>query len=466
MYNIKKLIAGLGAISLLMTTAISCDDNKKTKPVDETPVPTEPPTESPEDKMNNRTITWLSDFSLDSENGGADSTVLQLFRDFYGGDIDFSYVNSEEKYSTLEYYLLCGESIDMFPYDETVVPQGVSKGLFAPLDPYFDIMGVNDGLWDDMKASADMFEYNGSHYVMPYSVSEPDIIMYSRKLFKELKYDDPYELYLNGKWDWDVMTEMMGKFISNAEAGKRRYGICGDFGKALLHSSGSTVVNYENGRFSNNIDNENIAKAEKLMKKISDEKLWNPNWYEYYPNDNLNLFYAMGDWALGMTNANNSDGDIMVVPFPKAPDCDEYYINCDYNAKMLVAGSQNPEAVAAYLKCERTVAQEQAYKNLEKETLANKHKNAYDNWNPYVTKEQYDAIQDFLDVAVKNPMFDFSYGMGNVMYGGGDFTYESRGVMNNLTESFINGEGAVNEWEKMREDMTKKVDEEIKRFNG
>ena len=52
------------------------------------------------------------------------------------------------------------------------------------------------------------------------------------------------------------------------------------------------------------------------------------------------------------------------------------------------------------------------------------------------------------------------------MYGTGDFTYNSRGVINNLTHSFLKGENAVEKWEQMRDDMTEKVDEEIKRFNG
>ena len=69
----------------------------------------------------------------------------------------------------------------------------------------------------------------------------------------------------------------------------------------------------ENGKFSNNIKDKNIASAEKLMKKIVDEKLYNTGWYEYYPNDNSTLFYAMGDWALGMTNAKNAKKDIILL---------------------------------------------------------------------------------------------------------------------------------------------------------
>jgi multiple sugar transport system substrate-binding protein len=55
--------------------------------------------------------------------------------------------------------------------------------------------------------------------------------------------------------------------------------------------------------------------------------------------------------------------------------------------------------------------------------------------------------------------------MGEKMYGDGDFTYESRGVINNITESFLRGENAAEKWEKIRDDMSGKIDEEIKRFN-
>jgi multiple sugar transport system substrate-binding protein len=55
--------------------------------------------------------------------------------------------------------------------------------------------------------------------------------------------------------------------------------------------------------------------------------------------------------------------------------------------------------------------------------------------------------------------------MGEKMYGSGDFTYESRGVVNNIAESFLRGENAAEKWDKIRDDMTVKIDEEIKRFN-
>ena len=185
MSYIKRIIAGAAAV--VMLCAVSCDDNKsaenRTAPT-ENIVPTEAPTESSEEKIKGTTITWLADFSLDSQDGSGSPTALSLFRDYYGCDVEFVPIGSDGKYATLEYLLNCGDPIDMFPYDRTAMPQGVVKELFDPLDSYFEIMGVNEGLWDDMKPAMEKLKFNGAYYVMPYSVSAPDLVMYSRKLVK------------------------------------------------------------------------------------------------------------------------------------------------------------------------------------------------------------------------------------------------------------------------------------------
>lgn len=57
------------------------------------------------------------------------------------------------------------------------------------------------------------------------------------------------------------------------------------------------------------------------------------------------------------------------------------------------------------------------------------------------TEEQYDFINSWSDEgSTIQPFFDFGYGMGSRMYGDGDYTYETRGVMNNLTEALLNNE--------------------------
>ena len=353
-----------------------------------------------------------------------------------------------------------GEEVDMFPYDETVFPNGVIKNWFQPLDDYFDIMGVNEGLWDDMTGIIDEFQYDGQHYVMPYDISDPVVVTYSRKLIEQEKLDDPYELYKKGEWNWDTMMTLMRKFVDN-HTGITKYGINGDFGQALLATSGSTVVNYSNGEFSNNINDKELEKAGKFMQDIAKMNLADNRYIGHFPMDNSTLFFVMGSWALGESNALNPESDLMIVPFPTSPDVGENYISCDFNARMLVKNSTKGNAVATYIKCERIASTQEEYKSAEKEQALVKIKTATGKDKYFVTEEQYDALQSYLDTG--KPVFDFAYGMGEKMNSGGDYTYQTRGVMNNMTTAII--DGTVESWDKFRKEWSKVIDSTVKEFN-
>ena len=80
----------------------------------------------------------------------------------------------------------------MFPYEWDAVPNGVYKNQYQPLDDYIDL---EDELWADVKGLADKMEYKGAHYVVPYCISDPVCIIYSRQMMEDEGLDDPYELY-------------------------------------------------------------------------------------------------------------------------------------------------------------------------------------------------------------------------------------------------------------------------------
>lgn len=471
MKMLKIIPAGLAAVSVMMTSVVSCRNKNSSSSEVNSLYKTEDEISADENEeeakgevsadISGQTITWLADYDLNPQNGQEKSVALSLFEDIYGASINYVYAGADDKFDTLSAMLLNGDEVDMFPYEWDAVPNGVMKEQYQPLDPYFDIMGVNDGLWDDMSDVIDMFEYNGEHYVMPYALSEPLLIIYSRSLMKAEKLQDPFELYLDGKWDWDAMMSMMKDFVSNAGDGQTRYGIKGSFGQAVIQSTGHTVVNYDNGVFSNNINDPEIEKAELFMQEIASKKLYDPEWASCFPDDNSTLFFAASDWALGASNSKNPDADIMIVPFPKAADADVNYISCNFNARMLVKGSQKGEAVAAYIKCERLASVHEEYKALAKKEALAVPKTA-----AFVTEEQYDALQSFLDTSKVTPVFDFGYGMGERMYGDGDYTYETRGVMNNLTTAFLEGNEAVDSWAELRDAWTSVIDEEADIFNN
>lgn len=474
MKNLKRYLAGLSAMALMMSLAAACgdkessEDNSHYKEEDDISVEIDEEEVKGENDVDisGQEIVWVADYDLNPTNNNDRSVALSLFEDVYGGKIRYEYADSNEKFSKLATMILSGDDVDMFPYEWDAVPNGVVKDQYEPLDDYFDIMGIDTDLWDDMEDVIDMFEYNGQHYVVPYAISDPLLITYSRKLMEAEGLDDPYELYLDGEWNWDTFMDMMESFVSGAADGQTRYGINGWFGQAIVQSTGHTVINYDGEKFENNIDDPEIEKAELLMEEIASKHLYYPDWVGYFPDDESTLFFAMANWALGGSNAKNQDMDLMIVPFPKAPDADEYYLCANFAAKMLVKGSKKGDAVATYIKCERLAATQDEYKEVAKQKALIVEQTAAGVIKSYVTEEQYDALQTYLDTDKVTPMFDFGYGMGERMYGDGEYTYETRGVMNNLTTALLEGNEAVDSWATLRDAWTGVIDEEVSRFNN
>ena len=482
MKNLKRVLAGLIVLSSMMSVA-ACGSSDSSSTDDAVQATTEAwkgdddvdvdndaaadlgLTKTTKGSDPNMTITWLADYDINPSGKNDRSVALTLFEDYFGGQINYVSTSSDQKFSKLADMILAGDEVDMFPYEWDAVPNGVSKQQYDALDPYFDTMEIDSDLWDDMSDVIDMFEYNGQHYVVPYSISDPLLITYSRKMMQAEGLDDPYELYEDGKWDWDSFMEMMDTFVANAPSGQTRYGINGWFGQAIIQSTGHTVINYEDGKFVNNIDDPEIEKAELLMQEIAKKQLYRNEWIGYFPDDQSTLFFAMADWALGASNANNEGMDLMIVPFPKAPDADEYYLCCNYGARMLVKGSKHGEAVATYLKCERLAATEESFRADAKAKALIEDRTANGLLRSVITEEQYDALQSYLDPSNTSPMFDFGYGMGERMYGDGEYTYETRGVMNNLTSALLEGSEAVDSWAALRDAWTGVITEEISKFN-
>lgn len=410
--------------------------------------------------LNGETIYWLADYDINPTNNNDRSVALTLFEDQFHGKVEWIQCTSDNKFDTLTNRILGGDPVDMFPYEWDALPNGVYKDQYQPLDDYIDL---DDELWDGMRDAIDMYEYNGKHYVVPYAVSDPLLITYSRQMCDENGLDDPYELYQKGEWDWDAFMDMMKQFVANGDGSTERYGIAGWFGQAMVQSTGKTIVNFDGKQFTNNIADPDIEAAENLMAEMHSLNLYDPNWYSYFPDAGNILFYGMADWSLGASNANNPDADIMVVPFPKSPDADEYYLCGNYAAKMLVKNSTKGKAVGTYILCERLAETTPEYQAAAKEKALIVEQSASGKVLSYRTEEQYDAIMQYKEDTTT--VFDFGYGMGKTMYGDGEYTYETRGIMNNLMDALLSYPDSVDSWSVLRDNWSAAIDDVLKTYN-
>ena len=407
--------------------------------------------------LDGETIYWLGYYDLNPTNNNDRSVALTLFEDQFHGKVEWVQCTSEDKFDVLTNRILAGDPVDMFAYEWDALPNGVCKDQYQPLDDYIDL---EDELWDDIRYAIDMYEYNGKHYVVPYTVSDPLLITYSRRMCSENGLDDPHALYQKGKWDWDVFLDMMQTFVAN---GENRYGICGWFGQAMVQSTGKTFVSFDGRQFTSNLADPDIEAAENLLSEIHSLNLFDTAWYNHFPESGNVLFYAMSDWALGASNAKNPDADLMVVPFPKSPDTKDYYLSGNFAAKMLVKNSDKGKAVGTYILCERLAATQEQYRADTKQKKLIVEKSASGVTLSYLTEEQYDAIESYKQDT--ETVFDFGYGMGSAMDSVGDYTYETRGIMNNLTDALLTYPEEADSWAVLRDHWSAALDDVIQSFN-
>ena len=186
MKKLARLLAGVLCFSMLITAA-GCKDkhqdtSSSTPDSESLSDSTAEVTVETEAVIDPNTIYWVADYDLNPAPGQERSTALALFEQQYNAKVEWVQANAENKYDILMQRVNSSEPVDMFPFDLNTMPDGVSRELFDPLDDYLDL---KDPIWDDMRGAIDMFAYSGKHYIVPYSVSDPLLITYSRKLCKE-----------------------------------------------------------------------------------------------------------------------------------------------------------------------------------------------------------------------------------------------------------------------------------------
>ena len=172
MTNPWRVPAALIASVTVLSCAVSCSKKNKNSMPDVSEPESTATAEStaPAADPHDAEITWLADYDL-NDPGYERPAALAIYEDIYGGRINYVQTTPDNKLSKLAEMINAGEEVDMFPYEDGTFPEGVCRDLFQPLDPYYDQLGMNEGIWDDMSEVIDMFAYKGEHYVVPYSLS-------------------------------------------------------------------------------------------------------------------------------------------------------------------------------------------------------------------------------------------------------------------------------------------------------
>lgn len=455
----KKILAGI--MALMMTASLSAcgstDDEttSDTTASEETTTTTEA-TEWTGDNVaveaieednkldvniEGQTLKWMGIYDLNPTNDSPDrSAELSLFEDTYKAKIEYQPTTDSTRFDDLGTAILGGSPPDIFVYEWRTFPYDISKDQYQPID---ELVDWEDPKWADVKETADKYIYKGNHYIAPlgYAFNDTQVLMYNKSTVENEGLEDPYQMYLDGNWDWNAFTSMMKEFV---EAGDNRFGIGGWWANAFVFTAGDTIVTYDGTTFKNNIYSEKIEKAQAVIKDIFKNDLIKRGWIggETAFTEGDLLFYSMGTWAYNAAALSCPDDVIQIVPFPRDPDSDTYYVSNKIQAYMWVKGSENKDCVKAWFDCNRIVNFDEKYKEATKEKyLLN---------NAGWTSEMYDLAMDFYDSSKFTQAYDYGYGLSTDM---------ANTIMTSLYEGCVNEE--YEDWVVARDEYSSIVQNQV-----
>ena len=366
-------------------------------------------------ELENKKIKWLSDWDLNADT----PTDLAIFQERYGGEIEWYKCLYAERYDMLANYINANEGIDFFYAGNfDAFPKGAIRSMFVPCDDYIDF---DSDLWKDVKDMNDSVMWKGKHYMTVVEMTGDNCaVLYNRDTIQELGFDDPYELYQDGEWDWEIFEKMLKAFCNPDE---QKYGLDGWwFESGLSATVGVPYIGLENGTLVSNLTDGNIERVQNFM-----YDLYNSNciaigvgdfgWSDHpeYIGEGKELFYPVGLWKLYSEahKINERTGvdagwkgifgeNCMFVPMPKDPESDEYYTPASMNAYCFVKDGQNPEGVGKFLDCKRLTILNDDIRKIADQKFIDDYE-----W----TQEMIDMKNEMNELAMANPVIDFKNGV-------------------------------------------------------
>ncbi len=355
-------------------------------------------------ELENKKIKWMATWDINPDSTGKATPIeLEIFKSRYGGEIEYYNVDYNTRYESLAMAVAGGEGIDFFSANDLdAFPRGAIKEMFVPIDDYIDF---NDPLFAGVKDTADLFQWNGKHYVLVNDVTGDNcVVIYNRDTIEENGLEDPAKLFAEGKWDWNAFQNQLKQFV---DVDNEQYGIDGWWYEGGLSATcGVPYIGIQNGKLVNNLKDPAIERLQNWMYDMGvlnyvcvDEN----GWKEKPTNigEGKELYYPCGAWALFKEKSQWSaefGENVMFVPMPKDPNADQYYIPCGLDGYMMVKNGQNPEGVAKFAACKRMAITNERAAEIGTEQLAKDY-----GW----TDEMVQMLHKCHEMAKANTHYDF-----------------------------------------------------------
>lgn len=402
-------------------------------------------------ELENKEIKWLAHYDINpSGNGASKSVALEMFEQKYGGSVKYYATTWENRYNDLSTYVLGGEGIDFFPGDDVYnYPKGIISGMFQPVDDYID---MNSAIWQNTKNAMEIFNFGGKHFQFVTGVETEEIVIYNKATIEANGFDDPWEMYKAGEWNWDSFKSMLQDFVDE-EADQ--WGLDGYWAEnSLLCSGGVPTVSTKDGQLVCNLNDAGMEKAMNFQYDLFTNGLIFPreqfSWAEQpqMMGEGRQLFYIIGPYAVRSDPATWTTKiepeNLGIAPVPSPAGSDPYQ-----TAKIigfaLCKGAANPQGVALFSECN-------IIGNADEGAVAISDRKALDDYQ--WSQEILDNLKEINKLAEQYPVYDLASGCSTDIA-----SYTTQGGDNVGTRAAMHGQDWATTRESIADTIIMLVDE-------
>lgn len=310
-----------------------------------------------DEELENKTITFMASWPINpGGNGVSKKTEVELFERKYGAEIKQIDTTYEKAMDDLATAVLGGTGVDFFMPDTRNLPKGITSGMFQSVDQYIDI---NDAIWQNTATAMDCYKFGGKHYMFVTNTRANYYVYYNTETLEANGFEDPWELYKAGEWNWDKFKEMLSEWV---DVDNDQYGLDNWFNElALMYSAGVPAIGVDdNGKLVSNISNPTIEQAMNYQKELLDSGLvidlaefnWTPQWSMM--GDGRQLFMICGYWEAegdpSLWTNKIPPENLGFAPTPSPAGSDPWQAAV-LEGFVLCKGAPNPEGVARFAEC-------------------------------------------------------------------------------------------------------------------
>lgn len=239
----------------------------------------------------------------------------------------------------------------------------VAAGAVLPMG---DILPAEyyDNLPSSLKAVEEALKYDGKYWGIgtmewrPIYGYQNDLIfvVYNKTLFEKEGIEDLYEIYLDGRWTWDMAREIAVKTTRDLDGDGEidQWGIVDSRSWDLAVANGANLTKEVDGRIVFSGDEPEYVAALEFQKELwTDLQVVYPTYgsgtlRDTFINGKAAMYFAVPTYTIAREILPRMQDEWGIVPLPKGPNVDEHQWTVQAISTTLIpVNAKDPEALAA-----------------------------------------------------------------------------------------------------------------------